>query len=140
MEEKVIMPTEDGYKAGVVTDKSKPQMTVEQLNEKVAEAGNMKKTKKQLEKEERDAKRYWNSMITRREAYEEIQQAIEPLSQQMQLLFVQNRTLIELIEKKGIATVDEINEFSKTVLESIFGTPPTDEKEKEEATQPEVEK
>jgi hypothetical protein len=118
-------------------------VTVEQVNEVVKEAGgidnpNPPLSKKQQEKQEKEAKRYWSTMISRKEAYEMVQTALQETDQRMQMLFVQNRTLIELIEKKGIATLDEINELSKSVIESIFGTPPVDgqeeQKEKEEET------
>lgn len=113
---------------------NKPQVSVQEVNEAVSEAGNVPLSKKQQEKQEKQAKAYWNTMISRKEAYEMVQAAVEPLSQQMQLLFVQNRTLLELLDKKGIATEQEINDASREVLISIFGEPPTDEKEKEEAT------
>ena len=108
-------------------------VSIEQVNEVVKEAGDMPKlTAKQQEKLKAKTEKAWNTMITRREAYEMMQKAIAPTEERMQMLFIQNRTLLELIVNKGIATEEDINELSKTVIESIFGTPPTDEKEKEE--------
>jgi hypothetical protein len=111
------------------------QVTVAQVNETVQEAGDMPKlTAKQVEKLEAKKQREWNKMISRKEAYEMLEKAFVDSDQRMQMLFIQNRTLTELIINKGIATEEEINELSKTVIESIFGTPPVDEKEKEEET------
>lgn len=76
---------------------------------------------KQQEKEEKKAKEFWNGMITRKEAYEMVQDTYAQMQQQLQLLMIQNRTLLEMFTKKGIATEQEINDHSKEVMESIFG-------------------
>jgi len=86
-------------------------------------------TKKQQEKEQKQLQAYWNSMITRRQAYQMVQEAVASMgqmSQQLQLLMIQNRTLLEMLSEKGIATEEEINEHSKKVMESIFGPMPED--------------
>lgn len=84
---------------------------------------NTELTPNQQAKEEAKAKKYWNTMVSRKEAYEMVNGATNALSQQLQLLMIQNRTLLEILGKKGIATEEEINEHSKEVIESIFGVP-----------------
>lgn len=94
--------------------------------EQVAE---LRKATKAREKEEAEAKKYWNTMITRKEAYQMVQETYGNLIQQQQLLMVQNTTLLEILAQKGVATAEEINEHSKKVIESMFGPVPTKEGE-----------
>ena len=82
---------------------------------------------KKQEKEDKKAKEFWNGMITRREAYEMVQDTFHQTQQQLQLLMIQNRTLLEMLGEKGVATEEEINEHSKKVMESIFGPMPEPE-------------
>src|SRR5690606_554319 len=102
-----------------MTEQNKAQAT----ESKVADLG---KTVRQREKEEQKAKEYWNTMISRREAYEMVQETYANLAQQFQLLMVQNTTLLEILAEKGVATAEEINEHSKVVIESMFGPVPTE--------------
>jgi len=106
------------------------QKTVTDVNKVVAEAGDIPNpvlTEKQKAKAERDAKNYWNGMITRKEAREKIQEAVDPFRQQAQMLMVQNLSLLGILSEKGIATEEEINNYSIKVMEDIYG--PMDTKE-----------
>ena len=78
-------------------------------------------TPKQKEKQEKQAKAYWNTMISRKEAYEMVQAGLQQTEQRLQLLLIQNRTLLEILQIKDIATEEEIKEHSKEVITSIFG-------------------
>ncbi len=100
------------------------QPTVQQVNKAVSEAGGVEElTEKQRKKQEAKAKQYWNTTITRKEAMEMVQDVTGELNQRLQLLMIQNRTLLEILGVKGVATEEEINEHSKQVIESIFGAP-----------------
>ncbi len=101
-------------------------MTSEQVEPQV-EVKETELSKKQLEKQEKQAKAYWNSMITRKEAFEMVQASAQESDQRLQMLLIQNRTLLEMLQLKGIATEEEINEHSKQVIESIFGPAPIPE-------------
>jgi len=107
--------------------------TVADVNKVVAEAGDIPNpvlTDKQKAKQERDAKNYWNGMITRREAHEKIQEAIDPFRQQAQMLMVQNLSLLGILSEKGIATEEEINNYSIGVMKEIYGPMDTEEEAK----------
>ena len=97
----------------------------------------MKDAEKQAKKQEQQANKYWNTMISRKEAYEMVNQVTGELNQRLQILMVQNRTLLEILNKKGVATEEEINELSKEIIIDIFGEP-TKEGEENESTETEV--
>lgn len=98
-----------------------------------------KLTKKQQEKREKEQKQYWNSMITRKEAYELIGQVTMREQEKLQLIYVQCRTIADILIEKGVVTEDELNELSKKVIEELFEANPTArddyEKEKEEGNE-----
>jgi hypothetical protein len=115
----------------------------EQVKEPVLEVEEQqeepKLTKKQQEKREREQKQYWNSMITRKEAYEMVGQAIMREQEKLQMIYVQVRTMADLLIEKSIVTEEELNDRSKKVIEELFDANPTArddyEKEKEEGSQ-----
>lgn len=112
----------------------KPRIAVQDVNEAVKEAGDIPKlTEKQRKKLEQREKQYWDSMITRREAYEMVESAVKIASQQNKLLLLQVQTLTKFLVEKGLTTMDELNELSKSVADELYGKPPElKEKEKKE--------
>jgi hypothetical protein len=111
-----------------MSEKVKGSVTVSDVNEAVEKVA-PELTEKQRAKLEAKKQKAWNTMITRKEAYEMVNKALQETEYKLQMLFVQNRTLLELLDKKGIATEQEIDDMSKSVIESIFGPPPTQEGE-----------
>lgn len=103
-----------------------PNSQAKEILSQVDTVKQKRKEAKERAKEEAKAKEYWNTMITRREAYEMVQETYANLAQQFQLLMVQNTTLLEIMSIKGVATAEEINEHSKQVIESMFGPIPTE--------------
>lgn len=102
-----------------------PNQAISKVGEEIAEPKQL--SRKQQEKEQKRIDNYWNAMITRKQAYQMVQEVVAnmgQMSQQLQLLMIQNRTLLEMLSEKGIATEEEINEHSKKVMESIFGPMP----------------
>ena len=112
----------------------KPRIAVQDVNEAVKEAGDIPKlTEKQRKKLEQREKQYWDSMITRREAYEMVESAVKIASQQNKLLLLQVQTLTKFLVEKRLTTMDELNELSKSVADELYGKPPElEEKEKKE--------
>jgi hypothetical protein len=112
------------------------ELEIEQVQEEVQEEQNPKLTKKQQEKQEKDAKKYWNTMISRKEAYEMVGQAVMREQEKFQMLYVQCRTIADLLIAKEVVTEEELNDLSKKVIEELFDANPTPrddyEKEKEE--------
>jgi hypothetical protein len=111
----------------------------EQVKEPVLEVEQQeepKLTKKQQEKREKEQKQYWNSMITRAEAYEMMGQAVMREQEKLQMIYVQIRTMADVLIEKGIISEEELNERSKEVIAELFDANPTArddyEKEKEE--------
>jgi phage terminase large subunit GpA-like protein len=111
--------------------KEAPELKVEEVQDP-----NPKLTKRQQEKQEKEAKQYWNTMISRKEAYEMVGQAVMREQEKLQMIYVQIRTMADVLIEKGVLTEDELNERSKIVIEELFGANPTArddyEKEKEE--------
>lgn len=87
---------------------------------------NMKKVQK-MEKQRQD---HLNSMVTRREVYEmfqELRTALEMQERNIQLLHVQNMTILELGIQKGLFTKEEADDLSKEVAQRVYGpTKPID--------------
>jgi hypothetical protein len=103
----------------------KPKVTVEAVNEVVKEAGDMPKlTEKQRKKLEQRQKQYWNSMITRAEAFDMVENAVRVSTQQNKLLSVQVKALTKFIIDKGLGTEEELNEIAKQVMDELYGPPP----------------
>lgn len=119
------------------------ELEIEQVTEEQVEQTeeNAKLTKKQQEKQEKESKKYWGTMISRKEAYEMVGQAIMREQEKLQMIYVQVRTMADLIIEKGIVTEAELNDRSKAVIEELFDANPTarddyeKEKEKDEGSQ-----
>jgi intergrase/recombinase len=107
---------------------NEPKLEAEQVE-------NTELTQKQREKQEREAKKYWNTMITRQQAHQIVGEAIMREQEKTQMLYVQTRTLADILIAKGIVTEEELNEISKTVIKDLFDadpTPKSDAKKKKE--------
>lgn len=108
---------------GVVTVESFAE-AAERANstEEVATPPLSKKEAEKAKKEEQQAKKYWNTMISRREAYEMVTEALESQNDKFRLMLVQIQTLSQLLISKEITTEDDLNELSKPILAQIYGT------------------
>jgi hypothetical protein len=110
------------------------ELEIEQVQEEVQEEPKL--TKKQQEKKEKEMKQYWNKLLTRKEVTEIVGQAVMREQEKLQMIYVQIRTMADVLIEKGVLTEDELNERSKIVIEELFGANPTArddyEKEKEE--------
>src|SRR6185312_9770234 len=110
MEDKkvVVLPTEDGYKSGHIED-SIPEPTIK-VSEEEPEL-----TEKQLEKQAKREKQYWNTLITRVEAHamamDMVKNAMEYQQDILRMLLIQNKSLAKALEVKDIITEDELNEL-----------------------------
>ena len=107
--------------------------SLEEVTATMASKAEERALAKKKEKEDKKAKEFWNGMISRRDSYNMVQETYKHImgeqqqtQQQLQFLMIQNRTLLEILAEKGIATEAEINEHSKKVMESIFGPMPED--------------
>lgn len=106
-----------------------------QVNEAVAKAGNIKQpSKKQLEKAAKQEKDYWNGMITRQEAKDLVVGLLAQEQEKLRMMYISVTTTLEALKQKGIVTDDELAEISKPIIEALYGPATTGEKEKEEAT------
>jgi len=88
-------------------------------------------TPAQQKKKEEQAKKYWNTMITRAEAYGMVQQAVQQNVQQavnsyedrIRMFYVTIRSLTEIMIEKNMITPEEMDTKGKAILEEIFGKP-----------------
>lgn len=128
-EEKVVeMGGNDSPNKNMVQPGESVTINVGDLNAKIAEAGDVKQpTAKQIEKAKKDQERHWNTMISRKEASQMVENAINETRQHVQLLYVQVQSMFEALTDKGHVTVDEMEEYSKKVFDKIFGQPPVQE-------------
>jgi hypothetical protein len=111
-----------------------PTMTVQQLNEVVAEAGDMPKlTPKQIKKQEEAHKRHMNSMITRAQAQQMVDEATAQYRENLQILFLQVQSVFEMLTDKDITTPEEMEKYTQVVVEGIYGKPPVEEEVSEDA-------
>lgn len=120
---------------------STKQPTVQVVNEAVAEAGGIqsqtdaRKMAKQAEKQRKKDEAYMNSMITRREAMDLVKGAVAPHEERERLLFIQVKTLANLLIERGMVTREELDELSLPVVGEIYGEQAVEriKKQKEEA-------
>lgn len=102
----------------------------------VQEAAKRKKDEKAQEEAKKKHERFMNQKVSRKEVMDLVTDLEAEHTAQTRMLFVQVKTLTNLIIDKGLATLDELDELSKSVMESIYGveevTKATEEKEKEE--------
>lgn len=108
-----------------------PQETMDAVVDAVAEAGGIPQgmTSRQAEKMRQQAKQYWKGMVSRAEAKEMVQSSVTPLIDQNRMLYIQVKTLTELLKDRLGVTEEELNELSKPVIVSIFGSAPVAEEE-----------
>jgi len=78
---------------------------------------------KRKEKEIQKQKAYWNGMITREEARDMVIKSQEPLMEQMRTMFIQVKTLTEMVLQKGLATEDELNKIGVPIYNEMYGVP-----------------
>lgn len=76
---------------------------------------------KQSEKEAKKAKKYWNTMITRKEAYELVSEALTPEHNKLSMMYIQLKTITDLLLDKDIVTKEELEKKSEAVLKEIYG-------------------
>lgn len=87
-----------------------------------------KQEQKRKEKEEKAAKEYWGTMISRREAYEMFDEGFKIFKQNLTLADIKVATLAKLLVDKGVMTMEEIEEYSKKMVEEVFGPIPEEPK------------
>ena len=112
-------------KGGNVHIESNPT-TVQAVNEAVLEAGEMELTPKQQEKKDKEDKKYWNGMVTRKELAGLMQANGKEIESRLQILYVQNATLLEVFKAKGLISEQDMIDASKKVMEDLFGILPED--------------
>ena len=93
-------------------------MTLKELNRQ-------NKKQEKLDKQRRD---YWNGMITRQEAKQLVDKALERQVQKMRVLYVANQAILDLLMDKNILTKDEIVQKNSEIIRQIYGL--KEEKEK----------
>lgn len=118
-------------------DDKQPTIQVSELNQKLESAmgtPSKQKTATQQEREAKKQERYWNSMITRKEAFQMVDRAVQAEEEKLRLIFIQAKTLTNFLVSKGLCTLEELDELSKPIVEEIYGKPPeqsnTEESEK----------
>ena len=107
------------------------------VNDAVTEAGNLPvKTQKQLDKEAKQEKLYWNSMITREEARTMVLSALGEIEDKVRMMFVSTSTIMNALLQKGLVTAEELDEISKPIVQALYGMTPQAEAEptKEDGT------
>jgi hypothetical protein len=117
-------------KTSAVGRSEEPTVTVSDVSNAVAQAGDLppaNMTAKQVEKMKQYAKKYWSSMISRGEAKKMLEEALEEERNKTRLLFIQVRTLTELMVTKGHATLEELDNLSKPFAQQIYGEIPEEE-------------
>jgi len=79
---------------------------------------------KQVEKQRKKEERYWNTMISRKEAKNMVEETLEANLQgtleKLQALYVQIRAVQEILIKTNVTTVDELNNKAKEIIEELF--------------------
>ena len=132
-----VKPTmgSDGKYSYQETTVNKPQVTVEDVNAAVAEAGDVPVlTEKQKKRREQQEKQFWNGMVTRKEASEQMNMVATDLHNKLSLMFIQVRTMTKVLIEKGIITEEELNELSKSVVTEIYGEAPVSEATADQTT------
>jgi hypothetical protein len=103
---------------------AQPQVTVQAVNNAVEQAGEMKLTPKQQERKDKEEKKYWGGMITRSELAQILQEHSKDANERVQILYVQNATLLEVFKTKGLIVDQDMIDASKKVMEELFGIMP----------------
>ena len=80
-------------------------------------------TKSQQAKMQKAEKDYWKGMITRAEAVQMVNGAVEEEREKLRGMFILVKSVYEAIVAKGIATEEELTEFGRSVAEKLYGKP-----------------
>lgn len=114
-------------KVNVTGEVSDYSSEVEKVSQAVAQAGDFKQPKltaKQAEKQAKKEKEYWNGMMTRGEVHTVLTDFSDGVNQKLQTLYIQNATLLKVLEDKGIITAEELEATGKIIIEELFGPMP----------------
>src|SRR5690606_5351328 len=91
------------------------------------DAQNAKKEAEKVKKEEQQAKKYWNTMISRGEAYQMVSEALESQNDKFRLLLIQVKTLSKVLIDNGLVTEEGLDELSKPIIKDIYGELPSED-------------
>jgi hypothetical protein len=99
--------------------------------------------KRQEEKRKLNEEKFWNTMVTRREMKNELDKlagALNETQSNMQLLYIQNHTLLKIITENLNMTEEQVQALSQKVAQDLFGAPeaPTTEEVPNEETSEEA--
>jgi hypothetical protein len=126
--------------------KSNTTGEAQSMSEAIEQAfGNEEKaplTPKQIEKRKKAEEQYWNTMVSRKEAYQMaqnmVQQGTSPIYDHVRMLFVQVTTMTNILVDKGVCTREELDEVSKPILEKLYPKQPTPEQPIDEEVKPDA--
>lgn len=76
------------------------------------------------QKEEKKRQQYLNSMITRKEAFEMLEYQRQNFDMQLAVIYVQVKTLSDLLIKHNITTVEELEATSAEVMNEMQNVNP----------------
>jgi tRNA(Glu) U13 pseudouridine synthase TruD len=93
------------------------------VNEAVTKAGDLppQKSKKQVDKEAEQEKRYWNGMISRGEVQDMINRATSQIDDRLRMLFISTSTMMNFLLQRGLATTEELDAISKPIVMQLYG-------------------
>ena len=98
-----------------------------ELAEKLRKDANLpssEPTPKQLEKQRKKEAAYWNSMITRKEAFDLVTGKAAQQDEKLRMLYVTVNTLLALIQDLGMATPEKLDALAKPFVENMYGPIP----------------
>lgn len=92
------------------------------VNDAVTKAGDLpQKSKKQIDKEADEEKRYWNTMISREECRTMILSATQHMDEKLRMLFISTSTLMNFVIQRGLATTEELDVISRPIVQQMYG-------------------
>lgn len=88
-----------------------------------------RKATREKEAQEKRDKQFWDSLITRKEAYElssnvsnnVVMEHMSRLEDRLRILYVSIRTISDLLVEKGILTDEDIKAKGRAIMEEIYG-------------------
>lgn len=92
-------------------------------------------SKKQQAKKDKENEKFWNTMISRKEAFGMVNEAMNNMSvaldqqnEKINIFLIQSKTFERLLIEKGIiASEEELDAISVKVMEDLYGSNPVEE-------------